>query len=83
VWVTAHKDESLLFATEACEDLDASTRWSKPSKVVQKTAPMELGNPIHVAGANLSHNRQKQCKPISRGQLRTDIVDEASETQKS
>jgi hypothetical protein len=73
VWATARKDESFLFATEACEDLDESTRWGNPSKVVQKSAPMEPRNQIIVSAVNLPHKRRRQCthmQPISRGQLR-------------
>ena len=66
-------DKPLLFVTEACEDLDRSTRRGNPSKAVKKTAPMDPANPIHVVAVNLPHKRRRQCthrQPISRGQLR-------------
>ena len=71
-WATAHKDEPLLFATEAREDLDGSTRWGNPSKSVQKTAPVEPGNPIHVIAANLPHKRRRQCTHCSPSHVASD-----------
>ena len=74
VWATARKDESLLFASEACKDVDGLTRWGNLTKAVQKSAPMEPGNPIFLIAVNLPHKRRRQRthrQPISRGQLRS------------